>query len=325
MRCLELFCLLFVCAFVSTARGQVFDDITEQNNMALEIFSSPFETACSFYDFNQDGFDDVSFAHNGEISKFFLNNGGGSFTEDGECKQICWVDYDNDHDPDLFMSFLDAPIRLYQNQGDLTFIDVSDEVGFRADLENWGACWGDIDNNSWLDLYVCKGHAYGELDGNPHLENTLYRSLGNGTFADVTIQSQVGDSLGLTYQSLFFDYDQDGHQDLMVMNDKWFLNTLYRNNGNTTFQDVSEETSMDFLMDAMCLAADDYDNDLDPDVYVSNTGTAGEGNVLFRNDNGTFEPLFDLGISVYSTCWGSQWIDYDNNGWQDLWNTATYV
>ncbi|MEO0404044.1 MAG: VCBS repeat-containing protein, partial [Bacteroidota bacterium] len=305
MNRIELLCVLFVSIVFSPIQGQVFNDVSEENGMDMQITSSLFGCGASFYDFNQDGYDDVSFGNSGDLSRFFINTGQGGFTElilpgveaTGECKQLCWVDYDNDHDPDLFMSFKDSPIRLYQNQGDLTFIDVSEEVGFRDDLENWGACWGDYDNNGWLDLYVCKGHGQGDLTDAPELENTLYSSLGNGTFSDATIPAQVGDSLGLTYQSLFFDYNQDGNQDLMVINDKWFLNSLYENTGSASFTDVGEESSMNHLMDAMCIAAGDYDNDLDLDVYISNTGTTteGEGNILFKNNLGNFDPLFDLG------------------------------
>ncbi|NQX91937.1 MAG: VCBS repeat-containing protein, partial [Flavobacteriales bacterium] len=220
-------------------------------------------------------------------------------------------------------------IKLYQNQGDLIFEEIGQQVGLRneSEIAHWGACWADYDKDGWLDLYVCKVTAAGDIETEYELNNNLYHSNGDGTFTDVTLQLGVGDSLGISYQSNFFDYNNDGWLDLFVINDKWFENTLFKNNGDGTFSDVSEETNMDVVMDAMCIAADDYDNDFDTDMYVSNTWIAGngEGNLLFKNTDGVFEPLpEEVGLGVYETCWGSQWVDYDNNGLQDLWNTANF-
>ncbi|MEO0404846.1 MAG: CRTAC1 family protein, partial [Bacteroidota bacterium] len=328
--------LALVCLSISTF-AQTFSNIADDQGMNVYTGGANFGAGASFFDFNQDGWDDVSFCSNNQTTKFFVNNGDNTFTEvtfdavqdNTEAKQITWVDYDNDGDPDLFISYRFDRIRLYQNQGDLVFEEVATEVGLRDDQElaHWGCSWADYDKDGWLDLYVCKVTASGDLETEYELYNNLYHSNGDGTFTDVTLAAGVGDSLGISYQSSFLDYDGDGWLDIMVINDKWFLNSMYRNNGDGTFSDVGEETQMGYLMDAMCIAADDFDNDFDTDVYVSNTWLAGdgEGNLLFVNDNGVFDALpEETGINVLATCWGSQWVDYDNNGLQDLWNTANY-
>jgi hypothetical protein len=331
--------LFLLLAFaINMAIAQTYSNVAFEQGINVLNTNSNFGCGVSFYDFDQDGWDDITIGAKNQPILCYRNVEGNfePFTLDGvdfigEPKQILWVDYDNDGDMDLFVSYTFDRVRLYQNDENFIFSEVGPQIGFlnQPNMENWGATWGDYDRDGDLDLYSCKLLVEGADFTQDHtLGNTLYKNNGNGTFTDVSLQTQTTDSLGISYQALFTDVDQDGWSDLFVINDKWFLNSFYRNTGSGFFEDEGELRQLDYLMDAMCIAADDYDNDGDIDFYITNTSFAGGGvgNLLFKNDNGIFNTLpTSAGIDVLQTCWGSVWFDYDNNSKQDLWVTANFA
>ncbi|MCB0635675.1 MAG: VCBS repeat-containing protein [Lewinella sp.] len=144
----------------------------------------------SFVDFNGDGLDDLTLAtEGGQALQFYLNNNGINFQsmtpmvdDQSEVKQVLWVDYDNDGDKDLFLAVLDAPNRLYRNDGELSFTEVTESAGLPTDdHRTFGACFGDINRDGWLDLY------YGERkmeNGQPANRNRLLRNKADGTFTE---------------------------------------------------------------------------------------------------------------------------------------------
>lgn len=328
--------LCFICAEYLLA--QTYSDVSLEQGISVMNNGSNLGCGVSFYDFDKDGWDDITIGVKNQTILCFRNvNGnyepfnlpGVDFV--GEPKQIVWVDFDNDNDMDLFVSYTFDRVRLYENNGSFVFTEIGLEAGLldQPHLENWGASWGDFDRDGDLDLYSCKLIIEGEDFSSDHtLGNTLYQNNGDGSFTDVSVETQTTDSLGISYQSLFTDIDQDSWPDLFVINDKWFLNSFYRNTGSGYFDDEGELRQLDYLMDAMCIAAEDYDNDGDVDFYITNTSFAGGGvgNLLFKNQNGTFNTLPSAtGINVLQTCWGSVWFDYDNDGRQDLWVTANFA
>lgn len=328
--------LCFLCAEVILA--QTYSDVSLEQGISVMNNGANFGSGVSFYDFDKDGWDDLTIGSKNQPILCFRNIEGtyesfplAGVDFVGEPKQIVWVDFDNDSDMDLFVSYTFDRVRLYENNGNFGFSEIGLEAGLldQPHLENWGASWGDFDRDGDLDLYSCKLILEGEDFPLDHtLGNTLYENNGDGSFTDVSLETQTTDSLGISYQSLFTDIDQDGWPDLFVINDKWFLNSFYRNTGLGYFEDEGALRQLDYLMDAMCIAADDYDNDGDMDFYITNTSFAGGGvgNLLFKNNNGVFNTLpTSTGINVLQTCWGSVWFDYDNNGLQDLWVTANFA
>lgn len=269
------------------------------------------------------------------------------------------IDYDNDGFLDIF--FINGAAlpslkkesakyynRLFHNNHDGTFTDVTEKAGLAGDGYDMGVAVGDFDNDGWEDIYVASV-----------TKNHLYRNNGDGTFTDVTDKAGVG---APTYKGQkmwsaaagWVDYNNDGKLDLFVSNYcKWEVNkdpvclsggrlraychpkfyeplpsTLYRNNGDGTFTDVSEETGISkHLSKGMGIGFNDYDGDGFTDIFVANDNMP---NALFHNLKGkAFEEVaMDAGVAYSEngkavSGMGAEFRDLDNDGLPDIWHTAT--
>ena len=207
---------------------------------------------CAFADYNNDGFPDifctVSESNNSSNDMLLKNNGDGTFSDVtsqagilplNNGRAICFGDYDNDGDLDLFISRGgdEFPVKqtLYRNNGDGTFTDVTDQAGVGVVVNNRAAAWGDYDNDGYLDLYIVNSGSDPEGKG----ANYLFRSNRNGTFTDVASSAGVQDLVVNRGRGCAWgDYDNDGFLDLFVTNGE--SNTqyelgpqvLYHNKGN---------------------------------------------------------------------------------------------
>jgi len=236
--------------------------------------------------------------------------------------------------------------RLYRNNHDLTFTDVTDKAGLGGAGYGMGVAVGDYDNDGWPDIYLAS------VTG-----NQLFHNNGNGTFTDLTDKAGVG---GGMYKSkkmwsvsaAWVDYNNDGLLDLFVTNyvewevnhdpvclagklrsycdPKWYKplpDTLYRNNGDGTFTDVSAETGIaEHLGKGMGVTIADFDGDGYPDIFVANDKSP---NFLFHNLGGKkFEEIGELANVALSadgkplSSMGVDFRDVDNDGTPDIWYTA---
>jgi tetratricopeptide (TPR) repeat protein len=266
---------------------------------------------------------------------------------------VAAFDYDNDGRIDIFFTNgaaipsleKSAPKyanRLYRNLGGMKFVDVTEEAGVAGRGYSMGAAAADYDNDGYADLFVAGVN-----------RNSLFRNTGRGRFEDVTARSGIRGGLW-SVAAGWFDYDNDGWLDLFVVNYlKWspaldpycgdtssrlrvychpsrfegLPNTLYRNRGDGTFEDVSERSGIaSSIGKGMSVAFADYDQSGFLDVFVTNDTLP---NFLFRNrGDGTFEELAlkagvaytDDGKAVSSM--GVDFRDYDNDGRPDLAITA---
>ncbi len=176
-----------------------------------------------------------------------------------------------------------------------------------------GSAWGDYDNDGDEDIVAVGTYQ-------PHV---LYRNNGDGTFTNVAEQAGIADPRG-GWGSLFADYDNDGYLDLYITRGGWSgaaENTLYHNNGDGTFTDVTHTAGVADPQSSFCAAWADYDNDGFLDLYIAD-GVIGDGaaNVLYRNNgDGTFTNIAEsAGVANTGNSLGTAWGDYDKDGYIDL-------
>ncbi|MFM2000076.1 MAG: hypothetical protein RL204_2023, partial [Bacteroidota bacterium] len=286
------------------------------NQMQHSIIGAYNGSGLSCVDFNQDGWDDITFCTRNEPVKFYLNSQGtfiltSLVDHQGEIKSALWADIDNDLDQDLLLTTFEGFTKLYKNLGDLVFEDVSEQNGIPqlSGAMSYGASFGDFNRDGSLDLYICN---YNWPEG---ITNWLLVNDGTGKFFDISNTTCASDMNRRSFQSTFLDFNNDLWADLFVINDKQTRNSLYLNS-NGEFSDVSVESGTDHLMESMSNSPCDFDHDGDLDIYITNGPF---GNVFLRNDNGQFVDIApELGMTVGTLCWGALWIDYDADGWEDL-------
>ena len=290
--------------------------------------SSDYGGGVSFIDFDGDGWDDISFTSQNGDDLFFFKNNNGAFSQvtftgvqnTQKTKQISWIDYDNDGDKDLFVTAFTGNNRFYRNDGNMSFTDISSTIGFfQEDQFTYGASFGDIDNDGDLDAFISNRDGVTE---NQH--NYLYRN-DNGIFIDVTASAGISMLSELSFCSILFDYNNDGFQDIYISNDKpTYINRLYKNNGDGTFDDVSISSGAGIDINAMTTTIGDYNNDGWFDIYVTNTP---QGNQLLKNNgDGTFTDVAaSTGTSFDSLGWGAVFLDADNDGFLDLYVSGGFT
>jgi len=297
-------------------------------------------------------------------SALYHNNHDGTFTDVTDKAGVgypCWAmgvsvgDYNNDGWPDLLVTCFNGVV-LYRNNGDGTFTDVTQQAGLGVD-KGWasGSTFGDYDGDGWVDLFVShyvdvslealpvfgssKTCQYHGLDvqcgprGLKGLPDALYHNNGDGTFTEISKSAGVSDPqkfFGLT--AVWTDFDQDGHLDLFVTNDGQ-PNYLYRNDGTGHFKDVAYTAGVAVSQDGaeqanMGVALGDYLHTGRFSIFI--THFSDEYAVLYRNDgdmNFTDES-YASGIAAATTpyvSWGDAFIDWQNNGWPDVFMASGHV
>jgi hypothetical protein len=285
------------------------------------------------------------------------NRGDGTFEDVTEAAGLTGVgydfaygvaagDYDNDGHTDLFLCHAGSN-ALFHNDGNGKFTDVTPRSGLEPkprDLLSICAAWLDYDEDGLLDLVVsqytywspsadivCKTPANVEYYCSPKnykaVPHNLYRNEGNGRFRDVTEASGFARSLGKGMGISIADYDDDGHVDVFVANDTE-RNFLYMNKGNGTFDEKAWPLGVAYndegtTVSGMGSDAKDFNNDGWVDIFYNNLQTQIFG--LFQNEAGAGFRYLSLttGVGVLSrrfSGWSPGFIDYDNDGWKDLYS-----
>lgn len=287
----------------------------------------------SFADFNGDRIDDLSFAHHLGDLRFYEGTGEeAGFIEVDldlpdypfEAKMILWADIDNDGDQDLLITYRLLPNRLFRNDGG-EFVNVSATCGINQGArKSYGACFGDYNKDGYLDLFVANYTS----SFDEYAFNELYVNNGDGTFEDVTMTSGMYEVTGIqSFQGQWVDFNQDGLLDLHVVRDR----TIYANHffeqqfadAVAPFIEKAGEVGLNAAINCMSTSISDYDGDLDMDVYI--TAFPDDQNWLLVNNGYSFSPTNEdngetpmQSLQVDAICWAGNWLDVDNNGFEDL-------
>ncbi len=322
---------------VDTISGQIaYEELSGQYNVRHSMGDIALGGGVTIFDFDQDGWEDLTLATaKGFKLGFYRNTGSGYIKLDPlvdnteSVKQINWVDYDNDGDPDLYVVGNEGVSRLYMNEGNLELRDVTEESGLPLNFHyGYGACWGDYNRDGWLDLYYASKGIIGDPEA-IRSYNRLFRNNGDGTFTERTEESNTADDGKLPFCAAFIDYNNDGWPDIYIANDKLTFNTLLENTGNGWFDDVSVRTGANARMNAMCVNPGDYNRDGWIDIFISNTPV---GSQCLRNNGFSDEGqgisfnnvAVEIGVDFAGTnCWGANFYDADNDGDMDLYVSSS--
>jgi len=331
--------------------------IIEAKGSGLAFFDYDNDGWLDIYLTNGDRLDALWPPGKAPTSQLYKNNRDGTFTDvteksglgrTGWQTGVCVGDYNNDGCDDLFCCFWGHNI-LFHNNGDGTFTDVTHKAGLDQAKVRWGAgcTFLDYDRDSHLDLFVCN---YIKLDpstippagdttycqwkgvpimcgprGLPGDTNILYHNNGDGTFTDVSEKSGIlipGPRYSITAVS--YDFDNDGWPDIYVAVDSE-SSILFKNNHDGTFTDVAVMAGCAYNDNGheqagMGVAVADYDCDGWFDIFKTNFADD-TSNLYHNNGDGTFSDVsFASGVGVNNryVAWGCGFIDYDNDGWQDI-------
>lgn len=294
-------------------------------------------------DYNNDGLADLFITRLGFYAgegQLFRNNGDGTFTDVtaaaglktwGPAFSASWVDYDCDGRLDLFIAnniggLFDrkSPNRLFHNNGDGTFTEVTESAGFSTPWPTIGSAWGDYNDDGYPDLFL--SNALGK--------SQLYRNNGDGTFTDVSTEAGIG---GNCFGSicLWCDYDNDSRLDLVQFTWSDHENVIhtmrtgqappdakpmriYHNNGDGTFSMRGREIGLDGCWGTMSGNAGDFNNDGNLDLVLGNGSPRMdrlEPSVLLENDGRRFRNItFAAGLPASGKGHGSNLADLFGDG-----------
>jgi hypothetical protein len=315
-----LFCLLTISSY-----SQTFSEIAKSIGIEHSYNVDNFGGGISFYDFDKDGWDDLSFATPSGDEIYFYKNNQGVFqrvffniSDTSEQKQLIWADLNNNGHKDLLVCSFGASNKVYLNNGSFVFTEqILSEYDNSIPSKTFTANVGDIDNDGDLDIFL------GNRSFTDSIPNQLFLNDGTGVFTDVTTSFFFDSIYYPTFCTAFLDYNNDGMADIYTAEDRYFgQNQLYQNIGSGQFTDETNTSGTGVWIDAMGLSIADYNQDGLLDIYVSNGPS---GNPLFYNNgDGTFKDTANYaGISFNAIAWSNHFFDYDNDGYLDLHVCAT--
>ncbi|NNF08422.1 MAG: T9SS type A sorting domain-containing protein [Candidatus Eisenbacteria bacterium] len=227
-----------------------------------------------------------------------------------------FADYNNDDYIDAFVvnnSAGGSPgdrDALFQNLQNGTFANATLSAGLGSREGGIGAAWGDFNNDGNADIFVT--------------DHGLYQNLNGSVFQDITDGSNV-DDIGREFDAAWVDADLDGLLDLSVVN-RTGPSALWHNNGDGTFTDIADQTGFNFPEteeNAYGGMWGDFNNDMLPDLFMTFLGE--RGHALFKNlgSNQFEEVTVSAGVSSTSSAIGATWADVNNDGWLDIYVTAS--
>jgi hypothetical protein len=280
-----------------------FTDVTAEAGLITPVNSN----SAMWADYDNDGWLDVFICCEQQPNRLYRNLGNGKFEDvarrarvstngNGFAKGCAWIDYNNDDYPDLFVNNLEADAKLYRNDRDGKFTDVSEELGIDGPFAGF-SCWSwDYNNDGWLDLFAtCYQRTTDDvvrgLIGQPHglSSNRLFRNTGGERFQDVTREAGL-DYVFAAMGSNYGDFDNDGLLDMYLGTGEPNLATLVPNrmfkNLGDRFTEITGAAGVGHLQKGHGVACGDWDRDGNVDLFVQMGGVVDGDkyhNILFQN------------------------------------------
>lgn len=313
--------LLFIVT-ISQSQGQqqsaIFTDVAIEQGIFHTYGITQLGNGMSFYDYDNDGWDDLTLSRPMFETMIYRNIEGSFFPITNipsglDTKSVLWCDLDNDGLNDLITCSKDLGLRIFKNIDNWTFESYGNFTNWSFDpnSQSWGIACSDINHDGLLDIYVCN---YNQI-----LPNLTFINQGNFTF-ELNQDYFSPQYTRHSFQGSFIQLNDDAIPDLYVINDFYQGNNFYVSNESGGFNEETETRNLAIPSDAMSNSWADFDHDGDWDVYITNRF---EGNRLMINDGtGYFvDEASSRNCAIYRWCWSGLWVDYDNNGWEDLWVT----
>lgn len=317
--CLLLsFGLFFLMGFGLGAQENPFQNVSGDHGISFLYGNTQFGNGMSFYDFDQDGWDDLTLSQPTYGTTIYKNNEGNfspiaQIPSGLDTKSVLWFDMNNDGFMDLLTSSKDQGIKLFRNINNWSFENVSFGLNSPelSSHQIWGLACSDINRDGLLDIYAC--------NYNTSHSNLTFINQGNFVFTLIN-QYFSPDFLRNSFQASFVPLNDDAIPDLYVINDFLQGNNIYMSESDSTFTDLATINGLDIPSDAMSNSWSDFDRDGDWDVYITNRS---EGNRLMLNyGNAIFnDESVARNCTINQWCWSGLWVDFDNDGWEDLWVT----
>ncbi len=324
--------LIIVTAAGLTALAQTFTDASHLLKPGGPAGTRTGQRGASAADFNHDGRVDIYHSNFRDPGRLYLNLGAAGFQDirgeiDLEEGTNMWGaafgDYDNDGYLDILFQDLSAPSKLYRNTrvGDFEEVTAAANVAIHSLAQ--GAAWGDFNLDGRLDFFIVN-------DVGP---NQLFKNLDFFTFADIS-QSAGVETIGNSYGTAWCDIDLDGDPDAYIAtchrtNPQFSINHLLRNNGDETFSNIAHAAGVADSLAGWAVLFFDYDQDLDFDLYVTNSSHPPRTgrNRLYRNQGGDPIAFSNAALAAgvagdfSENSYGASVADFDNDGWEDIYVT----
>ena len=315
--------LLLICI---ETKAQTFVDVSGSVGFSPLNGTLYYGSGVSFFDVDEDGWDDITIAVPGSSTRYYKNNQGifqlnYTFFNTGDSKGIMWFDFDEDGDNDLMITRRDGGVQLFRKNADGSFTDASAATNtvFSSNVWSWGLAAGDINRDAYLDVYIAN-----YANSSAGYKNFFLLNNQNG----FTAGQGYGTNLATkrAFQPVWLDLDGDLDQEIYIINDFETGNEYYKRTGPNLFSDFGATTGLSVQLDAMSNSWSDFDHDNDEDLYISDTPTG--GNFFMINDSTTqtfSNQASSYGVGVHHWCWSSCWLDYNNDSWDDLIVTHRHI
>jgi len=294
----------------------------------------------SVVDWNNDGWDDLVNA-----GSFFQNNGNSTFINIDDSLNIetgnsSWGDINNDGFEDVFIAKSWGKDKIYLNQGNNNFTDITSATTIINNYPTMTPIWLDYNNDGLLDLFIANNRS----GSNPEIyhPDQLWKNNGDGSFSNVREESGIAAGEPPPYYDCYgataCDYNNDNLTDIFVANYRLAKDNLYKNNGDGTFDEVAAQTGVQgvptpdprYFGHGMGCQWGDFNNDGNIDLCVGNLahtdsrGMFSNPSLIFENDGPPdyhfTEKHKEMGLKFYEGNAGVLWLDLDLDGYLDLWH-----